>query len=99
MSRLSDERISNLSHKILSSLITKRLVDPTRRGEILALLKNGFMEFERFNESVDEQVRGKIESLSRRVPEGSEEWKILYAKYREELLKLQKPGTIKKQGG
>ncbi len=99
MSRLSDERISNLSHKILDSLIAKHLVDPTRRGEILALLKNGFAAFEQSNEALDNEVREKIDSLSRKVPEGSEEWKILYAKYREELLKRQKPGTIKKQGG
>jgi hypothetical protein len=99
MSRLSDERISNLSHNIVSNLIAKHLIDPTRRGEILAAVKNGFSDFEKFNEFIDKGVRDKIASLSRKVPEGSEEWKILYSKYKEEMLKRQKIGTIKKQGG
>jgi hypothetical protein len=99
MSRLSDERISNLSHNIVGNLIRKNLIDPTRRGEILAFIKNGFIDFEKYNESIDNGVRDKIASLSRNVPEGSEEWKILYSKYKEEMLKRQKIGTIKKQGG
>ena len=96
MSRLSDERISKLSHDIVSLLMEKKLIDPTRRGEILALIKNGFADFEKFNEFIDNSVRDKIASLSKRVPEGSEEWKILYSKYKEEMLKRQKIGTIKK---
>ena len=96
MSRLSDERISKLSHDIVSHLIVKKLIDPTRRGEILSLIKNGFADFENFNDYIDNSVRDKIASLSKKVPEGSDEWKILYAKYKEEMLRRQKIGTIKK---
>jgi|YelNatPaOPRAMG01_1025707.scaffolds.fasta_scaffold01486_3 hypothetical protein len=95
MSRLSNERISKLAHSIVDNLISKHLVDPTRRGEILTIIKNGFLEYEEFNEYIDEKVREKIASLSRKVPEGSEEWKILYTKYKSEILKKEKFGTIK----
>ncbi|MGB9734823.1 MAG: DUF507 family protein [bacterium] len=95
MSRLSDERISKLAHNIINNLISKQLVDPTRRGELLSVIKNGFLEFEKFNDYIDARVRERIASLSRKVPEGSEEWKILYAKYKEEILKKQKIGSIK----
>ena len=35
--------------------------------------------------SLDLEVRARIESLSRKVPEGSREWEILYRQYSEEL--------------
>lgn len=95
MSRLSDERISKLAHNIINNLISKQLVDPTRRGELLSVIRNGFFEFEKFNDSLDNKVREKIASLSKKIPEGSEEWKILYAKYKEDILKRQKIGRIK----
>ena len=38
-------------------------------------------------EAVDMEARRKIESQTRRIPEGSAEWDILYRKYYEEELR------------
>jgi hypothetical protein len=43
------------------------------------------------DEVIDQAVRYKIESQSREIPEGSEEWDILYRRYYdEEMSKRQK---------
>jgi hypothetical protein len=39
---------------------------------------------------LDEVVRQKIQSLSRRVAPGSREWDVLYRKYMEEELRKQR---------
>jgi hypothetical protein len=38
----------------------------------------------KFEDEADEAVRRTIQSLSRKVPEGSREWDVLYRKYTEE---------------
>ena len=51
----------------------------------------------RDDEVIDQAVRYKIESQSREIPEGSEEWDILYRRYYdEEMSKRQKvtPNTF-----
>lgn len=58
-------------------------------------MKKGFADFEAFNDRIDEDARAKIASLSKKVPEGSDKWKILYTKYRAEILKKQKIPNIK----
>ncbi len=95
MSRLSEERISFLAHGIVGDLVGRRCIDPTRRGEVLAVLKAGFSDFEAFNDRIDEEVRLKIASLSKKVPEGSDEWKILYRKYRTEGMGKHRGPTVK----
>ena len=41
-------------------------------------------DFLQIDDALDARVRRKIESLSRRVPEGSAEWNILYRQYLDE---------------
>jgi len=48
---------------------------------VAAQLRAAFQE----DSSLDRAVRARIASLSRRVPEGSREWDILYRQYAEEL--------------
>jgi hypothetical protein len=38
----------------------------------------------KFEDEADEAARRTIQSLSRKVPEGSREWDVLYRKYTEE---------------
>jgi hypothetical protein len=38
----------------------------------------------KFEDEADEAARRTIQSLSRKVPEGSREWDVLYRKYMEE---------------
>jgi len=82
MSRLSDNRVAALSRLLLRTL--------TPEGEVLseraALVEAKRLLSEHFqrDEKIDEIVRRKIASLSRRVVPGSAEWEVLYRRYFEE---------------
>ena len=85
--KLSEERVSHLSHLILDRLLDKGLIflveehEPTCRKGI----KRIFLEELEREEALDRRVRDKIASYKRSIPEGSEEWRILYQRfYREE---------------
>ncbi len=86
--RLSEDRISHLSHLILDMLMQDRDVDPVQPEEkLLREIKRTITDELRFDDEADDAVRRTIRSLSRRVPEGSREWEVLYHKYREEELR------------
>jgi hypothetical protein len=88
MSRLSDNRIAALSRLLL------RAVNP--EGEVVseraALVEAKRLLSEHFqrDDKIDEVVRRKIASLSRRVVPGSAEWEVLYRRYFEEEAKKYK---------
>lgn len=83
--RLSDDKISHLSHLILKGLLDK--------GAILALKEEGPIRREikrviirelKIAEDIDESVRKKLQSYSKKIYEGSSEWDVLYQKFFEE---------------
>jgi len=82
MNRLSDNRVAALSRLLLRTL--------TPEGEVLseraALVEAKRLLSEHFqrDEKIDEIVRRKLASLSRRVVPGSAEWEVLYRRYFEE---------------
>ena len=83
--RLSEDRIYHLSHLIQDMLIRNRNIDvlvPEER--VLREIKRTIADELKFEDDADEAARRTIQSLSRRVPEGSREWDVLYRKYREE---------------
>ena len=84
MSRVSEGRISALAHLILTEL--KLTAGATLRNDRLILQDvKGVLEAHlQVDEALDARVRRKIASLSRRVPEGSGEWDVLYRQYFEE---------------
>ena len=86
--RLSEDRISHLSHLILDKLVQDRTVDSLQAEErLLREIKRVITDELKFDDEADTAVRRTIQSLSRRVPEGSTEWEVLYRKYREEELR------------
>lgn len=86
--RLSDDRISHVSHLILDAVLKSGLAEAAVNDEkVLRDIKRTFAEELRFDDEADDAVRTTIRSLSRRVPEGSTEWEVLYNKYREEELR------------
>jgi hypothetical protein len=86
--RLSEDRISHLSHRILEAIVRSGMVVPTGAEEkVLRDIKRTFTDELRFDDEADDAARRMIQSLSRRVPEGSPEWDVLYRKYREEELR------------
>lgn len=88
-SRISRDKITKLSHVILNTLINLRKEVELRsekndvRLEVVRLLTGLFRE----EEKIDRSVRQKIMSQKRAIPEGSQEWDILYRKYYSEEMK------------
>lgn len=90
MSRLSENRISHLAHLIIDGLWKEDLADLPNEARALGETKSVLTKFFNLDDRLDEIVRQKIQSLSRRIPPGSREWDVLYRKYLEEELKKQK---------
>ena len=88
--RLTDPRISHLSHRLRKALHQGGLADfpdePAAHREAKAVL-DSFADAE---EAVDAFARDRISRLSRKVPEGGREWEILYRKYFEEEMARRK---------
>ena len=82
MSRLSDNRVAALSRLLLRTLSPEGEIVSERAALVEAkrLLSEHFQR----DEKIDEIVRRKIASLSRRVVPGSTEWEVLYRRYFEE---------------
>ena len=85
MSRASEGRISALSHLILTAIKKGDEVADVRADRlVLTEIKAALGDFFNVDDAIDAKVRRKIASLSRRVPEGSGEWDVLYRQYLEE---------------
>ncbi|MCX8026715.1 MAG: DUF507 family protein [Thermodesulfovibrionales bacterium] len=79
---LSDEKVRHLTHQLYKSLVEKQIITPIENEEkIRKEIKRTIREELRLGEDIDEAVRKKIESLSKKPVEGSQEWDILYRKY------------------
>ncbi len=85
MRRLRSERIEALTLAIIDALARSSEVRLRDRAaathKVDARLRRTFQ----VDPELDRKVRSRIASLSRRVPEGSREWDVLYQRYLEEL--------------
>lgn len=85
MSRASEGRLSELAHLALAALKKGDGVADLRVDRlVLSEIKAALTDFFNIDDALDTKVRRKIASLSRRVPEGSGEWDVLYRQYLEE---------------
>ena len=88
---LSDEKQMHLSHVILESVKNfpqaKLLGD---QAKTLREIKLVLADHMRLEIELDKEVRRRLESYSRPVPEGSQEWDVLYQKTVEEALRKRK---------
>jgi hypothetical protein len=80
--RLTREKSIRLSHVIIDLLVASDDVEfvedrDTIRQKVLQILTDLLKE----EEAVDAEVRKKISSQKKEIPEGSEEWDLLYRKY------------------
>ena len=86
---LSDEKQTHLAHVILKFLESAR--DGNLTGDsttVLREIKRVLTEHVKLEEELDRLVRLKLKSYSRPIPEGSQEWNVMYQKaYTEELRK------------
>jgi hypothetical protein len=85
VSRASEGRLSELAHLALAALKKGDGVADLRVDRlVLSEIKAALTDFFNVDDALDAKVRRKIASLSRRVPEGSGEWDVLYRQYLEE---------------
>jgi hypothetical protein len=86
---LSDEKQTHLAHVILSGL--KSIPQATLVGDsaqALREVKRILAEHMKTEEELVQKVRKRLQSYARPIPEGSQEWDVLYQKtYEEELRK------------
>jgi len=88
--KLSRDKVTDLSHKILAALRKSRDVrvkkDP---NEVRLEIVKGMTELLMLEEKVDRDARQKVKTIKRDIPEGGEEWDVLHKRYyAEELKKL-----------
>ncbi len=88
-SRISRDKINKLSHVIMNTVANLK-----KEAEILGDRNDVRLEAARIltelfkeEENVDRAVRHKIQSQKRQIPEGSQEWDILYRKYYSDEIK------------
>lgn len=87
--KISDGRINYLSRQIAQNLIAGRLVEAAGLDGLAKEIKKGFVFYLQKEEIIDKKVRQKIASIKRGIPEGSNEWDILYRQYyNEEVEKI-----------
>ncbi|OGL44839.1 MAG: hypothetical protein A2149_09460 [Candidatus Schekmanbacteria bacterium RBG_16_38_11] len=86
--KFTQERINRVSKEITSKIIGDGLVENKTGDENdlrLAIVRILTDEF-RVEEVIDEEVRRIIASYSRKIPEGSREWEVLYRKHYDEQM-------------
>ena len=88
--KLSRDKITDMSHKIVAALRKSRELrvkqDP---NEVRLEIVRAMTELLTAEDKVDRMAREKVRSQKREIPEGSEEWDLLHRRYyADELKKL-----------
>lgn len=79
---LSEDKISHLSHVLLKGLLDGGIVKiKDEEGKVRREIKRTVVSFLKVSQEIDEAVRKKMQSFSRKLIEGSPEWEVLYKKY------------------
>jgi len=82
--RMSDDKISHLSHLIADKLYDDDLMDFPDEDDGPKFFKKVLTTYFGLEDQIDEKVRKKINSLSSPPMEHSKDWEVLYKKYCEE---------------
>jgi|SRR5579863_4731483 len=88
--KLSRDKITDMSHKIVAALRrSHELRVKSDPNEVRLEIVRAMTELLAAEEKVDRMAREKVRSQKREIPEGSEEWDLLHKRYyAEELKKL-----------
>lgn len=83
--RLSDDKISHLTHVVLKGLIEQKALTPlVDEGQIRREMRRVIMNELKLADSIDEAVKRKLQSYSKKIYEGTSEWEVMYNKFFEE---------------
>ncbi len=87
--RIARDKINKLSHVVVNTLanLRKEVELHGEKNDVRLEIVRLFIELFREEEQIDRAVRQKILSQKRAIPEGSQEWDILYRKYYSEEMK------------
>ncbi len=78
---LSEEKITHMSHILLKGLKERGVIEVIEdEGKIRRQIRRSIIEELKLGEEIDEAVRKKLQSYSRKIIEGSQEWEVLYRK-------------------
>jgi hypothetical protein len=87
MLRLSRDKVTRISHQVAEALRTDPdVILKTDLNEIRLDVVRVINNRLKIDELLDTKVRERIASFKRKIPEGGQEWQILYRKYYEEEL-------------
>ena len=82
---LSDDKVSHLTHVLFNGLMEKGLLRLKEdEGSVRRTIKRAIKKELSVGEEMDAAAKRKIQSMSKRPVEGSNEWEILYKKYMRE---------------
>ncbi|TAN38136.1 MAG: DUF507 family protein [Nitrospirae bacterium] len=86
---LSEDKISHLTHVLLKQLMAHDLIDLIEdESDVRREIKRTIVSELKVGEEIDEIVRKKLQSFSKKLIEGSPEWEVMYRKiFREEEIK------------
>ena len=83
--RLSDDKVSHLTHVVLKGLIEKEALAPrVDEGQIRREMRRVVVNELKLADSIDEAVKRKLQSYSKKIYEGTSEWEVMYNKFFEE---------------
>ncbi|MFA5352993.1 MAG: DUF507 family protein [Thermodesulfovibrionales bacterium] len=83
--RLSDDKVSQLTHAVLKGLMDKDMITLKEDASLLRReIKRTILSELKAGDDLDEVVKKKLQSFSKKLVEGSPEWDILYRKIFEE---------------
>jgi hypothetical protein len=83
--KLTEGRIEAIALAVVDALARAPGVQVHDRGAAVKIVASSLRDGAGSSAALDRAVRARIASLSRRVPEGSREWDVLYRQYAEEL--------------
>ena len=84
--RLSEEKIVNISEEVVEELVTLKIVELKKSkglfiNEVIKVVKEDLQ----IEEEIDEEAKKVLETYSRKIVEGSPEWRILFQKTKEKI--------------
>jgi hypothetical protein len=87
--KLSRDKITDISHKLIAALKKSRDLRLRNKNDNDARLEivKGFTEILQVEDKADRAARDKVRTIKRDIQEGSEEWDILQKRYYAEELK------------
>ncbi len=82
---LSDEKISHMSHILLRQLKERGIVNLLSDDSMIRKqIKRSIADELSLGEEIDEAVRRKLQSYTKKIVEGSPEWEVLYKRFFQE---------------